>query len=190
MSRKNLCQMCRGSHLTNKCLSKEIVLALRNKKLDIKDVVGETNIDYSRVHNWYHKNTGIMAYDLMLLLRTFDFVWHLLAEEFKLSNVIKEHSKLSLKSGAFMSLDSKNMKVLDAIFAKSLILSVLWVDIEKLFRACGCTITECQNSRIWIELNGVLAVFHLSNSKKLWIKKFSVQRFLEEAGVKYESVNI
>ena len=73
-----------------------------------------------------------------------------------------------------------------AIFAEPVRAGIAWADIEALFVACGGEIEEGRGSRVRVELNGVLAVFHRPHPQpgtdKGAIK--SARRFLENAGVK------
>jgi len=61
--------------------------------------------------------------------------------------------------------------------------SIVWHDIEALFRACGGEIGEGSGSRV--ALNGVRAVFHRPHPQKETDKGAvkSVRRFLTEAGI-------
>ena len=65
--------------------------------------------------------------------------------------------------------------------------SVLWSDVESLFRACGAHIEEGSGSKVCIMLNDVIAVFHRPHPQKETDKGAlkSVRRFLENAGVKH-----
>lgn len=81
MSRKNLCQICHKKHLTNKCFSKNIVLALRKNGLNVKDVAFDLKINLERVRNWYYKDTGIVAYDLWSLIKHYHFLRRIITTE-------------------------------------------------------------------------------------------------------------
>ena len=65
-------------------------------------------------------------------------------------------------------------------------LRIFPADIEALFAACGGEIYEGRGSRVRVELNGVLAVFHRPHPQPATDKGAlkSVRRFLENAGVK------
>ena len=83
-------------------------------------------------------------------------------------------------------MDGKHQKTLAAVFANPVSPGIRRQDIENLLLACGATITEGRGSRVRVNLNGVLAVFHRPHPQpdtdKGAVK--SVRRFLENAGVK------
>jgi len=82
------------------------------------------------------------------------------------------------------------MKTLRDIFHNPVKSSVLWRDIESLFRACGAHIEEGSGSRVCIMLNGIVAVFHRPHPQRETDKGAikSVRHFLINAGVKYDGV--
>jgi hypothetical protein len=82
-------------------------------------------------------------------------------------------------------MNSKQQKTLTDIFHNPAKSSVLWEDVENLFRALGATVEEGSGSRICILLNDVVAVFHRPHPKKETDKGAlkSVRKFLENAGV-------
>ena len=84
-----------------------------------------------------------------------------------------------------MPLSRKHQATLDAIFATPARASIVWSDIEALFRACGAEISEGSGSRVRIALNDVRAVFHRPHPRKETDKGAvkSVRRFLTEAGI-------
>jgi len=84
-----------------------------------------------------------------------------------------------------MELSRKHQATLDAIFATPVRASIVWSDIEALFRACGAEISEGNGSRVRIALNGVRAVFHRPHPEKETDKGAvkSVRRFLTESGI-------
>ena len=71
------------------------------------------------------------------------------------------------------------------IFHNPIKSSVLWSDIENLFRAYGAHIEKGSGSKVCIMLNGIVAVFHKPHPQKEADKGAlkSVRRFLENAGV-------
>ena len=81
MSSENLWQICHKKHLTNKCFSEQLVLILKDNGLTTKQVAGDLGIYTERVRNWYYKNTGMVAYDLLLLLKKYDFIRRFFMEE-------------------------------------------------------------------------------------------------------------
>ena len=87
-------------------------------------------------------------------------------------------------------MNTKQKKTLKDVFHNPVKSSVLWSDVESLFRACGAHIEEGSGSRVCIILNGVVAVFHKPHPHKETDKGAlkSVRHFLENAGVKHDEV--
>ena len=87
-------------------------------------------------------------------------------------------------------MNTKQKKTLKDIFHNPIKSSILWSDVESLFRACGAHIEEGSGSRVCIMLNDVVAVFHKPHPHKETDKGAlkSVRRFLISAGVKYDEV--
>lgn len=85
-----------------------------------------------------------------------------------------------------MELSRKHRGTLAAIFASPTRASIVWSDIEALFRACGAEISEGSGSRVRVALSGVRAVFHRPHPRKETDKGAvkSVRRFLAEAGLR------
>jgi ABC-type phosphate transport system ATPase subunit len=86
--------------------------------------------------------------------------------------------------------NAKQKKTLKDIFHNPIKSSILWSDVESLFRACGAHIEEGSGSRVCIMLNDVVAVFHRPHPHKETDKGAlkSVRRFLISAGVKHDEV--
>ena len=87
-------------------------------------------------------------------------------------------------------MNSKHRRTLKDIFHNPVKSSVLWSDVESLFRACGAHIEEGSGSKVCIMLNDVVAVFHRPHPQKETDKGAlkSVRRFLENAGVKRDEL--
>jgi len=87
-------------------------------------------------------------------------------------------------------MNSKQRKTLENIFHDPIKSSILWSDVESLFRAFGAHIEEGSGSRVCIMLNGVVAVFHKPHPQKETDKGAikSVRHFLRNAGVKHDEV--
>jgi hypothetical protein len=83
-------------------------------------------------------------------------------------------------------MNKKRISTLRAIFDEPARSNVLWADIEKLVIACGGLMEEGRGSRVRMELNGVLAVFHRPHPEKETDKGAlkSVRRFFQNAGIK------
>jgi predicted RNA binding protein YcfA (HicA-like mRNA interferase family) len=79
----------------------------------------------------------------------------------------------------------KHRKTLDAIFSRPTKANVKWDNVEALLKAFGAYIEERKGSRIAIELNDVVAIFHRPHPEKKIDKGAvaSIRRFLKEAGV-------
>jgi hypothetical protein len=60
-----------------------------------------------------------------------------------------------------------------------------WRDIEALFRALGAAVSEGRGSRVRVELNGVIAVFHRPHPSPHAARGAvkAVRDFLEKAGL-------
>ena len=87
-------------------------------------------------------------------------------------------------------MNSKQRKTLESIFHSPVKSSILWSDVESLFRAFGAHIEEGSGSRVCIMLNGVVAVFHKPHPQKETNKGAikSVRHFLKNAGVKHDEI--
>jgi HicA toxin of bacterial toxin-antitoxin, len=82
-------------------------------------------------------------------------------------------------------MNHKHKKTLASIFATPTRANILWTDIERLFLALGATVREGKASRVRIELNGIVLVFHRPHPNKETVKGAveSARDFLEEAGI-------
>ncbi|MDK9719794.1 MAG: type II toxin-antitoxin system HicA family toxin [Rhodospirillales bacterium] len=83
-------------------------------------------------------------------------------------------------------MNNSHSKTLAAIYARPTRADIRWADIESLVRAAGGEIFERAGSRVAMELNGVVAVFHRPHPKPVTHKGAidAVRRFLDTAGVK------
>ncbi len=59
-----------------------------------------------------------------------------------------------------MGLNSKQRKTLKEIFDRPTRTNIRWSDVERLFIAVGAKITEGKGSRVRIELNDQVKIFH------------------------------
>ena len=82
--------------------------------------------------------------------------------------------------------NSKQRRTLASIFEDPVSPSILWAEIESLFRALGAKISEGDGSRVRVSLNGRFSVFHRPHPRPTTDKGSvkSVRRFLENTGVK------
>jgi hypothetical protein len=87
-----------------------------------------------------------------------------------------------------MTLNARQRRTLQAVFADPVRADVPWADVERLFLALGAEITEGRGSRVRVALGGVRAVFHSPHPQRETDKGAlrSVRRFLREAGVEPE----
>ena len=81
-------------------------------------------------------------------------------------------------------MNSKHLRTLKAVFQNPVLSSIPWKDIEALLKAVGADVEEGRGSRVLVELNSVVAVFHRPHPRKETDKGAvkSVRRFLIEAG--------
>ena len=87
-------------------------------------------------------------------------------------------------------MNSKQRKTFQDIFRNPIKSSILWSDVENLFKALGAYVEKGSGSRVCIMLNGVAAVFHRPHPQKETDKGAikSVRHFLKNAGVKNDEV--
>ena len=74
MSTMILWQICHKNELNNGDLTRYIVKLLRKRKINIKQVASDLDICVHRAHNWYYKDTGMTALDLLMLMQKYEFV--------------------------------------------------------------------------------------------------------------------
>jgi hypothetical protein len=82
--------------------------------------------------------------------------------------------------------NSKQRKVLQAIFTEPVLSSIAWSDIESLLMALGAERREGSGSRVGYSLNSVDIIIHRPHPKKETDKGAvkSIRKFLTNAGVK------
>lgn len=74
MSRNVLWQICHKKDVDNNTLTTIIVSILRESTLTTKQVSKDLNISTERVRNWYHKDTGMTALDLLRMVLRYECV--------------------------------------------------------------------------------------------------------------------
>lgn len=74
MSTIKLSQIWEEKNLDNTELAVALAALLRGHNLVAKEIVGDLNIPTKRVHNWFYRNTGMTALDLLKMLQRYDFV--------------------------------------------------------------------------------------------------------------------
>ncbi|MCL2181307.1 MAG: type II toxin-antitoxin system HicA family toxin [Treponema sp.] len=87
-------------------------------------------------------------------------------------------------------MNSKQKRTLNDVFYNPVKSSILWTDIESLFKALGAYIEEGSGSRVCVLLNGIAAVFHRPHPRKETDKGAvkSVRHFLINAGVYHDEL--
>ena len=80
---------------------------------------------------------------------------------------------------------NKHQKILEAIFSEPLKANIIWKEVENMLVNLGADVEEASGSRVCMELNGVVAVFHRPHPRKETDKGAvrSLRKFLIEAGV-------
>ena len=83
----------------------------------------------------------------------------------------------------------RHRRTLAAIFKRPTQAGIRWADIESLLQACGADIEERAGSRVAVELNDVVAIFHRPHPRPQADKGAvaSVRRFLVAAGIDMEA---
>jgi hypothetical protein len=74
MSRKILWQICHKKKFSNRELTKIIVNMLRENRIKIKQAARDLDISVERARNWYYRNTGMTALDLLKMMQEYKFV--------------------------------------------------------------------------------------------------------------------
>lgn len=74
MSTMILWQICHKKELNNGDLTRYIVKLLRKRKIMTKQVARDLNIPVERARNWYYKDTGMTALDLLRMMQKYEFV--------------------------------------------------------------------------------------------------------------------
>ena len=82
-------------------------------------------------------------------------------------------------------MNAKQRRTLAAIFSRPTRSDIAWSDLESLFRALGATVAQGRGSRLRVDLQGAIAVFHRPYPRKeaneSTVEEF--REFLENAGV-------
>ena len=74
MSTKNLWQICHKKELNNSDLTRYIVKLLQEHEINIKQAASDLNLPVERARNWYYKDTGMTALDLLRIMAKYEFV--------------------------------------------------------------------------------------------------------------------
>jgi len=80
---------------------------------------------------------------------------------------------------------AKHLVVLKAIYSNPVRSNINWKDVESMWLNIGADIEQAAGSRVCIELNGIVAVFHRPHPRKEMDKGAvkSLRKFLIEAGI-------
>jgi hypothetical protein len=85
-----------------------------------------------------------------------------------------------------VSLNAKYERTLEKVFAEPTPSNIKWRDIEAMLTSLGAAIGEGSGSRVRVELNGIVAVFHRPHprpdTKRYAVR--AVRDFLTAAGVR------
>ena len=74
MSTKNLWQICHKKDLNNGDVTRYIMKLLLEQGITTKQVASELNIPVERARNWYYKDIGMTALDLLRIMQKYEFV--------------------------------------------------------------------------------------------------------------------
>ena len=74
MSSKILWQICHKNEFSNGDLTRYIVKLLREQGIKTKQAARDLNIPVERARNWYYKDTGMTALDLLRMMAKYEFV--------------------------------------------------------------------------------------------------------------------
>ena len=74
MSTKILWQICHKKEFSNSDLTKFLVNILRKEGVTTKQVARDLNIPVERARNWYFKDTGMTALDLLRMMQEYESV--------------------------------------------------------------------------------------------------------------------
>ena len=74
MSTNILWQICHKKECSNGDLTRYIVKLLREQGVMTKQAARDLNIPVERARNWYYKDTGMTALDLLRMMQVYEFV--------------------------------------------------------------------------------------------------------------------
>ena len=82
-------------------------------------------------------------------------------------------------------MNKRHRRTLNAIFAQPISGNLKWRDVESLLRSLGSVISERAGSRVAVQLNDRVAVFHRPHPSPNMDKGAvrDLRRFLENAGI-------
>lgn len=74
MSTKNVWLICHNKEFDNKMLTAIIVSVLKQEDLTTKQVALDLGLPTERIRNWYYRNTGMTALDLLKVFYRYEFM--------------------------------------------------------------------------------------------------------------------
>ena len=74
MSTKILWQICLKKDLNNGDVTRYIIRLLQERGITTKQAARDLNIPVERARNWYYKDTGMTALDLLRIMEKYEFV--------------------------------------------------------------------------------------------------------------------
>lgn len=74
MSTKNLWQISHKKDHNNGEVTRYIMRLLQEQGITTKQVASKLNIPVERVRNWFYRDTGMTAIDLIRMMQEYDFV--------------------------------------------------------------------------------------------------------------------
>ena len=74
MSTKILWQICHKKDLNNGDVTRYIIRLLQERGITTKQAARDLNIPVERARNWYYKDTGMTALDLLRIMEKYEFV--------------------------------------------------------------------------------------------------------------------
>jgi len=74
MSTEFLWQICHKNGHDNRHLTKKIIGLMRQQGITTKQAARDLNIPTERARNWYYRNTGMTALDLLRMMHQYECV--------------------------------------------------------------------------------------------------------------------
>jgi hypothetical protein len=85
MSTTIMWQFCHKKELNNNDLTRYIVKLLQEQGINIKQAASDLDISVHRAHNWYYKDTGMTALDLLWIMQEYECVRKAVESSWKLT---------------------------------------------------------------------------------------------------------
>lgn len=81
MSREILWQICHKNEFNNRYLTKILAKILQGHGITTKQAARDLNIPVERARNWYYKDTGMTALDLLKIIKEYEFIRQVVVSE-------------------------------------------------------------------------------------------------------------